>query len=322
MNNCLVTNLKGSVQNDNLPKYNTIVLDYNGLVASPSIVIGAKEENKVTVKSKVPFKMGSASSSVTFTERVINESLTVMAFDTLAAGTPVDEVIEITGAYSLAHLAIYAPTTFNANSKMKSGMSSLQNSDNIVGISWYDDVAPTALADGTRGLLINLPANKNVEALPAVPLEFITSQAISGAYQFVNIDAIKNISSLRVAALRLSGNIEDLPLNIKSIVAGTGSLTGSVESLVAKMRANGKTSGAIMFIDYNGWAFTYNGTPVGQQIVTTIPSVMTSVGSKIILTWDASSISWASVVPDSLIDYTAITSYFSYFNKFPTTPVD
>ena len=326
MGNCLVTKLKGSVQNDNLPKYDTIILDYNGNKYGSSNVfmyIGSDIPGYVRINSKTQMLIGQTQ----YTEYTVMSRFTYIEFPDLQQGTPIQEVIKITGVYHLTHMSLGRPLAFNKNSEQKTGLSSILNSNVIVGMSWRGE-DPDKLPSGLRLLIINKSENyndENINKLPSNSIEFISSQAVSGNLQRVDINAIKDNDQLRNIQVRLFGDIAYLPIRSKIIGTGTVLLTGAIEDLVSNMRSKGRVSGAIGFTGNYKWYFTYNNIRVGTQMDEGIIPIYYPTATStpyIFLTWNQNSINWVDYIPEELTDYVGNWTYYNYYQKFPTPPQD
>lgn len=309
MGNCLVTKLKGSVQNDNLPVYNTITLDYkNPINKSTSIMLRAPQGKTITVKAKVPFHVGHGSyasvSEFTFNDGGIYAVIYVAGE---LGEEQITSLLSIEGFYDLDIFAIVQNCDmFNLNTDIKTNLESLLLQD-MQCINWYAEDIPDSIPSTVKYLYIDIAGTGQIEKNIPYNVDILSS-ARYGDKQTYNINALKDNVYIECINARLSGNITSLPKNTKCIGIGTSALSGSIEDLVNRMRELGRTSGSIGFLNFN-WQFTYNNSTVGSQRTETIPVV----DGYLYLTWDANSITWASAKPAELNNYVPIKSVFQYF---------
>lgn len=277
MENCLVTQLKGNVDNNNIPKFDTAFVDYFGGWTTGNlrfyIVTGTKP---VTVKSKKQFYVGTTHTSAV-TETIIQpNTASLMEYEASDIGTdPVSKIIEINGIYNLKKIGMsvvtnnfvkyfdFTPTNINGISNLLN-YAPLDCFEGYIGIENFDLIEEQNLQyavifndSGTKELNID----KFVKSDRLQMLEALTYTTATAGSIIVSDGSISNCTSLKVLNARYKGELKDLPVNLELLSAVGSYTTGSIEDYVNKCILSGRTSGRIILrLSLNN--ATYNNIPL------------------------------------------------------------
>ena len=105
MENCLVTKLKGSVDNNNLQTLNTIYLDYTAQGERLQIVIGAGSEDVIVTFAGPMYSSVTGGNQIAYANTPITiSSGTRRSFFTSSEQTSVEKFVKIENIYHLESL--------------------------------------------------------------------------------------------------------------------------------------------------------------------------------------------------------------------------
>lgn len=261
MENCLVTQLKGNVDNNNIPKFDTAFVNYLGErttgILRFYIVTGTQP---VTVKSKKQFYVGTTHTTPVTEYTIAANNPCLMEYEASDIGAdPVSELIEIDGIYNIKKIGNSIPTNlfskyFDFTPTTKNGLSSLLNYasldcfegylDNLDGITKNLNLQYAQVFNNSQRETINV--DKILESSRLEMLGLITYTTDNITSVFSSEGALSDCSTLKVLVGRYKGDISDLPVNLV-VCKGAGSVTtGTVESYVAKCVAAGRISGHLI----------------------------------------------------------------------------
>ena len=301
-NNCLVTKLKGEVQNDNLPRLGIASFDMKKTgdtvvfqIASPTAA--------VHVKSKVLFTPYGTSTKVY--EYTTNPGTSI--YGTIAdsdipgnVGDIITDAIEADNMYSLNLMYLYLGKQC-AMTERNNLKSTYKYAPIEIASVAYDDPY-IELNDACYYLnIINkggafLYHIKKEDYLDSNSLEVIRVTGLNG-FRFDNDHS--NNTTLKHLYSLISGSIMHLPLNIEYF-GNTGG-RGEIVDWVEQMRSKGRTSGFCTIYGNDYGLITYNGTPLKTLFDNNTIHNFANDDRKGILVWDANTISWATEVPEGAI---------------------
>lgn len=303
-NDCLVTKLKGEVQNDNLPILGVASFNYGrefapNDVTNFSFQIGAKAGgNPIHVTSKVPFlPYGTSNKIYTYT---INPGYnlfgTIYLADSDLLSGKVSDIVKIDNMYDAT--LFYLSNGMDVSTPRNNFASINKYAPlEIVSINFNDN---TEIADSVYYLLINsiptyTPGMTNVDKFLELDNLEVLRTNVGGGFK---IEENHNDNTvLKYIFGPAAGSLLDLPRNIEYV--GVVGATGEITDWVAQMREQGRTSGFVTLTGCNYGYVTYNGTSLKTLFDNnTIHDFGTYVG---ILVWDADSISWATTVPEGAV---------------------
>ena len=311
-NDCLVTRLKGTVQNDNLPILNTIRIN----LLAAGLRIGTEEtiligtgNSAVEIKSQVPFHIGSASNpAVTQYTIPMNYLQNIVFTSSDMPSGAVDNAVTISGGvYDLTSLVYYWYCGwFKINGADYTTLGYAEDLVNQVctsEIEALDNVEILCIDDKDAGNNVRtypniLPSTKtSVKILWGIYIDNVMATPI------IDKNTLAKMPNLEHLNMRFYGNIKDIPLNVKVLYKPSSSTTGTLEEFVADRRSKGETSGVIAFnTPQYTWVVTYNGVAIKDM----------SQGERPIIdnwsyfVWDASSMGFASSVPAGFKVYSSL----------------
>ena len=307
-NNCLVTKLKGTVQNDNLPIFNTIRVD---LLSSTSregesniILIGTGNET-VTITSKVPFHISSPESQSYYEYTLLVNSLYSIVFISSEVGDQFikNAVLVSGGIYSLTAFSFYGNCGWFAVSNVDK--ESLLCSNNIIsyvcsfGQRTKQQIEVLTIDDTiiTRYNYSSIiPVNNNIK--------FISGNNINGSPIGVNASDLQKMPVLQKVRVRINGSIVDLPITVNELQSVSSITNGNIEDFVSDRRAKGKTSGYLAIANPNiYWNIYYNGTRIINYPSSVIPM---DENNRTYLVWTESTIQFTDVAPEGFNHYGSI----------------
>lgn len=322
-NNCLVTKLKGTISNDNLPILNTAFIDYFGKTVSANttlVFIIESGEEPVKIKFNRTFHMGNPSGP------------TVSGWITLAANTKqsysvttdeigvesISKIIEIKNIYKLKRLACET-TPFFFNLDASHGLNSVIDYDNnleVFGGRFELTQLPQNMVDIPYILLntTNRSNPFNIDNLGDCKVIYnyiINSTGETGNQSTLLTEFTALNSKLEASNLRFKNDIVNLPINTKVMLANNSDLTGSIESYVTRVRGLGRTSGSMALQSARfGNTVTFNGTSIVTQFANNTLPYNTTYDCAY-LTWTASTIEFTAAKPAELNDiYPIPTPYY------------
>lgn len=305
-NNCLVTKLKGVVDNNKLPVINTLYLDLlPGMpIGGDVMLVLTTGEKTVTVtashqmsRSVTPYNL------VTITNEVVPVytiyTLYVKQEDIGSNGVQKLIKIEGDGIYDFTALVCNYQNLLGMSEKYCS-LSSVKYMNNLLkfGVSDYSfDIVPDSVK-----LLISQAKNMiDINPLVSKNVQEIQEGTITGMSKAtVSIDnRSKNISSLLVFNIVIEGNVANLPYNTKVLGTPTSGTQGNLEDFVASARSFDRTSGWLAIKNPNGYwpNLKYTGKTIAQ-LNQENPGTVPVINNVAYLTWDAQSMSWASQQPE------------------------
>ena len=334
-NNCLVTKLKGTVQNDNLPLYNTLFADWVGYTSSEdpsnnkvtSLCIGVSSDspNNVVVKSKANFHMDTIAGSTLNEVMLVPGEKRVLVFIYNEIGTaPISELVCITGVYGTYEIASYSGTNDSGLLEFKDTAKNRINDyleccpinvfgsyipaegstvnvnyplDNIKFLSLNID-NPDTIEGRNRRVIFNSPISPNIEVIQTYP-------SVNAYHPVIRVSDIKNTNiKVLTGNERLDGTVADLPSTLMALKAGafnTSLLTGDLIDFVTNARAKGRTSGHLVIATgtIKSSVVTYQGTSI-KDLIATLPVVAdpnVGGGNCWVLEWTPNSVSWSDTFP-------------------------
>lgn len=312
MNDCLVTKLKGTVQNDSLPILNTIRIDLleavgNERLGNTETLLIATGDSPVVINSAVPFHVGSSSTQAVTNYTLAGNTLQNLVFvKTEMPTTYIANAVTISGGiYDLQALVYYLNVGWlnikdNDSLKYASGLVSqvCTPSENA-----WDTSKIIAINDKDAGN--NTVSYPSVFTKPMTNIKMIWGLNMdgNGTKPMVGNNTIDNIPNVEHLIMRYNGTILNLPLSIKALYVTSSLTTGSLEEFVADRRSRGKTSGVIAFYtpQYT-WVVTYQGTAIKDLDTTTRPII----DNYSYFVWDASTMGFASSVPEGFKVYSSL----------------
>ena len=317
---CLITKLKGSFENNNLPIYNHVTFDYMGgiSVGNTSLYIKTGNEN-VTVKSTVPFKRTVEGDPDQYEYTIPANGQSPFYFENLGTNK-IERFVSISNMYSIKEVF------FNGQDSSVNFVPSIEN--NLEGMLKFAPLEQIGGFFGSGDLsVIPFPSTlKNINfegrgksaALDITPLLECPIQKISvnrdpntASYAGMALsEATKANTTLRVIVYAsVRGSITDVPKNIMCLPVGTAAASGSLEDLVSRFNEEGRTERYMALFYINSASnVMYNGKSLKAHLSDgDIPLVqIQSNYSAAILTWDISgNIAFDTSVPLGLEKYTS-----------------
>lgn len=333
--NCLVTKLKGSIQNDNLPRFNEMLFDYVGRADqvnenSGIILMTTSTAEALSVKSAVDMYIGSVSGEPV-REYTLNPGGNVYILNSKEnlGANPIPNLLDIVGGsiYDLCKLSVgYALDPF----KVKAKITSLFEYGSLYAygsyITGYHDLSILPNCDGLEYLLLGIDnTNDNsynvdfsdlTSKFPSIKV--LCVKGTNNVYPVLINNLSEGIEYVRGG--RHKGNVSKLPASFKGAsdtFFNTGVCSGALEDFVAKARLAGRTTGWLLIEkgSYPSAAITYNGTKLGTYVANTPPpTVQVGTHNYYMLTWTSDSIGWGDTAPEDAIDVVNMVSV-SRYNK-------
>lgn len=268
MENCLVTKLKGSVLNDNIPKIGELIL--NGIdVASPYITVPSGKTVTVSGKNGTKLKASGSSEEVTIlTGRPVSGFSVVPSTGASISIYNKYEVTYLNGIFNISNDIIddlkYMPLTsigisFSQKASMGKFLTNIQHVTSLTFINNKNQYYDAELSD-----LIKL------RSLPLVDVNFRPSvdytETNGGEFDIEDIG-------------------KSLPNTCTTIRLANSSVVGAIESFVAGLRTNQTTGSVSLYIS--------NPSNPGQRLITFQGTKITGGGStQHTLSWTASTITF------------------------------
>lgn len=276
MNNCLVTKLKGVVDNDNLNYLGWITI--NKLTGGVSQLIFKSQTLSVTCKIVGEGYFTNSTGTENY-----GKELTITHSDIGVAYFYVSGDVRkllVKNDESLVNISIrdnYNPQSLKMNVEDLAYITSLKNFElsktpsygdisklkgSYLRIAiWETDIHGNLydVLQRSLNILTQLQLNTNVTIEGSLsPIQLLSQDTI--------LESINTYTSNQI-----SGNFELLGnTNINSFQIGAVSkdITGSIEQFVANKRSSGRTEGSLSFIGTNYTAVTYNNSPITNNNVT------------------------------------------------------
>lgn len=321
---CLITQLMGEFENDNLPVYDQVTLSYGGGTGNNSFsVYIAAGDGEVTVKSKdgYPFKTDPNSSVLDKTEITIQaNSASSIYYEKTLGANPISGLLTIIGMYNVKEIQGYStnsildftPTAKNNIEGMlkHAPLDALGGyfGDDLEYISHPENIKCLTIQGVPRPKIMNIDAFTNLEKVSYC----FDPSTLNGGYIALTSALSVNTHLKSICNTSVKGNIVNLPQNIKCVSVGTADAKGSLNALVERLSTDGRTSGSIAFY-YPKLASSITVT-FGENTYTlktlwgdgTITHV--NAGNNLyaaILSWDANGMWFATSIPSELTDYCA-----------------
>lgn len=332
-NNCLVTKLKGSVQNDNLPRFNGMLLDYLGRTDETNMPVSVMCMSKANAEP-ISIKMAADMYITDITgnpvrEYILNPSNFVTFINSKEnLGTnPITNLFDFAGRsiYDLCKLSIgYGLDPF----KVKASITSLFEYGSLYAygtyINGYHDLSCLPNCDGleylslgvdnTNDSFYNIDFSDLVSKFPSIKV--LCNTNTNNAYSVLINNLPEGIQYVYNG--RYKGNVSNLPASLKGVTSAffnTGLATGALEDFVAKARVVGKTTGWLLLskATYDFASITYNGIKLGTYVTNTPPpTVRVGENNYYMLTWTLNSIEWGDTAPEDALDVANLHSVFRY----------
>lgn len=243
MENCLVTKLKATVNNDNLPKLGVMSLYLKELSDNPSdrfITIGAKG-GSITISCTDGFSttaQGTLIYSYTLQDRT---SVGLYLANVL------NNTVEIEGVYNVGVLTMSDAGKVQLSKGKESlafaNVGVIRARGNVIDVTNFKGL----LFQETDTPITEL--NKFIQNNPDLKHGYF-------AAEYSEIQSLTQIQD----NLSLYGNMADIPLSIRRVALANPLNTGSIEAFVAARVAGGQTTGEVLFLYANSTnGVTYNG---------------------------------------------------------------
>lgn len=311
-NNCLVTKLKGTVQDGSLPILNTIRVD----LLSSDLRIGDIETlligtgvSPVVIESQVPFHIGSTSAaSVTQYTIPANTLQNIVFTSSEMPSGALDNAFSIRGG-------IYGLTSFTYY--LNSGWFTIKDADynslkfagdlvNQVCKSKdeaFASVQIITIDDKDSGNLGQKYPYIFTDTKDTVKILWSLQNTATGIKPMIVKDVTDKLPNVEHLSIRFTGNINTLPLSVKALYAVSSETVGSLEEFVADRRSRGKTSGVLAFYtpQYT-WPVTYQGTAIKDMSLSERPII----SNWSYFVWDASAMGFSSSVPEGFTTYDSL----------------
>lgn len=253
INNCLVTKLKGAVQNENLPIYNVAFFSITDRTQIISAYFATGNNGSVKITSKVPFLPFGTQTKVT--ERTISANSLLfftIAVSDFTSDEEMKDLITIENYYNCTIATLYAGIFY------KSLLAELDQYQNVESLL---KVCPIELAcvpknnhsidinDAAYYLMFNNPDDGYLHPgdydkyMKRPNIEVITGASADGA---MYVDGTEDYSDSELLYLGgcFSGDTTHLPYNLRFLYVA--SLKGSIENFVTMARGKGRTTGALV----------------------------------------------------------------------------
>lgn len=318
MNECLITKLQASVDNDNLPMLNTITLDlfsaaeryvYGADTSHRPILVLYLNSGSVHVESKIDLTVDNV------TERsfdITSGAAKTIYLPTLSAlpEVAVKGCITISGdIYQIRNLYSKGDgIILDFGASIENGLGSAKYFQNCTvyggGISSPDRLP---VANPSSTLVISSIKNVNLDSLPSdvavLASTKIYTQSSGGSYmksQVLLNEGFSGNNRITGIGLRCSGNVVNLPKSIKAITERSSSFTGAFEDYVNRVKSERSSGVVAIFATSNDTLnnITVNGTSLGSY-VTNGQYYSYSGRTYVVITWNNDTIA---------VDKTAWTS--------------
>ena len=327
--NCLVTKLVGTVQNPNLPVFNTAFFDwrgFDGVVGEQSVafVVGVSDEatNPVVITSKSDMHLDAATGPATRTVSIAPGTKRVVMFKVADVGiNPIKDFVTIENIYDLDKLGSYGrpELAFYITPTEHNGLESVLGYAPLDSFGGYLPIVDDTIAlskDYARLKAIALSVMNTVESY----LYYITPETaltncqwlaaetnVLGYQPVLKVSDIAAMTDIRyINNVRCEGNVVDLPTKLEYIGGLNTSLAnGEIDDYIENCRNNperNKNWLALAVSDFAASTVTFKGALLSTYVSTepgapTIPVINVEGRDYYIIEWDASTSGWATVAP-------------------------
>ena len=307
-NKCLVTKLKGSVDNTDLPIFMAFRIDLKPLSGRGGdycyAAIGSGN-SPLTVTSKIPYHLAGGSAS---TAPVTIPANTIYPFGFFSNEVPegaTEEALVVSGdIYSMTAITFY--DTANWFSIKKPDHTSMLYSSNLIcDVCGPDEAVKPSVKVFTLNDTTIDGGNYAKVFEHADDLVYLLGVSIGGVKCLVNTADIAGCKNLKYVNTRVNGSVVDLPRSVISLWSPTSATHGNLEDFVEDRRNNGVTEGFLCIHNATtAWNMRYNNT----RIINLDPSVMPTTGDTVHNTyfvWTASTMGFTSTKPAGFVDYSS-----------------
>ena len=271
-NNCLVTKLKGVVDNNNIPVYGCIKVDIfqRGVaMVQRAIVVACKG----TIKSTVPLDIYNLSGEVIYSQ------VTQAVFDNTDTICIVFPDLEGTA---------WLPVKYEGGFDLPSNIPNIGSfGDGQVG--YEIDMSQLEYFTGSGIATSVLVAKGNFEPSTVLGnlvrfdlIEFSNERSGSFVMDLSIVpQKMPNLTSITLnGSMNVSGNVTDLSMNVALTLLNLRltKVTGNLEDLFNNMFANGRTSGTLQ-VQIDETAIKYNGSSYTRVTATFTPEGWTAVAN-------------------------------------------
>lgn len=301
-NNCLVTKLKGVVNNNNLPELGTIIFKFRTDSTAPSMfAMGRKSGSNVYIESEAPIHLGSATGRVIESKSLISSISTDVSYNTASYCTEPDTQYEVRVTGDI----------YNGLWALDSQYLAKLDSFEVIGNGDYLNLGVLPDYLGLNNPYIQtlniLSGDRTLKGLKD-NIKYLRAGDYSVQSHNTNIilddDSYHNTNVLGVSKVR--GNINFAPINIEligSLHAGIHSINDFVTSRVAL----GRTTGSVFIrgLAVKNGNVLYNGVSTTQYI-------LPNTTNAICFTWNGSTVTFNTETPESISNTYSIMSNAGY----------
>lgn len=314
MNDCLVTKLNASVDNDNLPMLNTITLDLfpaaeryvYGVTSNRPILVLYLNGGSVHVESKLDLTENNVAKR---SFDIADSSVHVLYLPALSAlpEEAVKRCITISGdIYQIRNLYSKGDgIIFDFGASLENGLGSAKYFQNCTvyggGLLGRLPVANTASLVISSNEAVNLESlPDSVHILASTKIYYPASPGSAMKSQVILSEGFSENSSIVGIGLRCSGDVANLPKSVKVVTERTSSFSGAFEDYVNRVKSE-RPSGVVAIFATNGDTLnkvTVDGVSLGAYVASG-QYVTYSVRTYVVITWNNDTIA---------VDKTAWTS--------------
>lgn len=322
--NCLVTKLKGTVQNNTLPEINTIYLDMHPVEKQGNsesvygLLMIETGSDSITIISKVPFKLN-VSATTEYTElNMLANNCYAFVFNKNKISETIKECVKITGnIYTLKSICCYgAGSLFDFNASVRNNFKAFKYAENMHIIEYTEELHDD-LPEHILGLVCSVydsvptDLTKILSKWPNLKAIFYGTYLSGQTTIALSINETITNSNIEVFGVRLSGNIAELPVTIRIISQSCSTLTGSLEDFVASMRERGRTNSYLQIYSNSIWRFTYNGKAISEYDQTEL----NYIDNYCYLTWNETDMWFATTKPSDAMSVQTPYNYYTYLKN-------
>ena len=317
MENCLVTQLKGVVDNNNLPELNTVYIDYIGTNIPLSIQSGDKASLivktgaspvEITTKEAVQFDSQTATPSTHKTAAANTNTILYIPYGTLGKVDIADFIKIEGGIYDLVKLvyatSISRKSCLSFKSTQHNSIASMKyNKDGQMLVLGGTDLDMTSIPDSVGFIVVDNSKSKAPISLEGIPSsvqvidcsynKIFSEESADVRFNFISIDAsIAENDTIRAIAGFCIGKVTDLPIYTCLLYTNSVNFAGNLIDFVSKAHRSGRKTGLLaMRVSYSqvqgSWSrINFTDTLVDGETVADIPVV----DNYIYLSWDAPSV--------------------------------
>lgn len=300
MEKVLVTQLQGRVQNDNLPVYDTIFLNYTQQSNQQQFVVGASDDNVIVTFANA-VHLGSASGQqIAGNTPVTVNSGTRMSFFTVSGQTSMEKFVKIQNIYNIESI-IGAGMGFSMEQSIKSGLPSLLY---LTGLVQFGGAMNENSIFNCKKIRLNTENAETEFSLGGNTLQYVIS----------NGWVTKAPNSVRKIYGRWKGDVVDFPVQLRYYKGQSGQTTGELQDYVAKARAAGRTTGYLVLMWINNGQYCVNITLNGTSLKNnpSVTPVTIDDAPCAIVQWDGTSVSFGTAEPSDFSVYRSIDSDYGW----------